>query len=209
MMKTRSVMKIAGLSVGVGLVCWQFAVVSPAFGGEGAQYIGSKKCKMCHVEQYKSWETMKKAKAFELLLPGNAAEVKTKHNLDPAKDYSKDESCVKCHATGFGHDGGYFIPDAADEDAVKKAEKLADVGCECCHGPGSEYSELHKEIKKSKRTYKDDEMYAAGLVKIEESTCTTCHNDTSPTYDASKPFDFAKMKDEGGHDHSALKQREE
>ena len=209
MMKTRSVMKIAGLSVGVGLVCWQFAAVSPAFAGEGAKYIGSKKCKMCHTAQYKSWETMKKAKTFELLLPGNAAEVKTKHNLDPAKDYSKDESCLKCHTTGFGHEGGYFVPDAADEAAVKKAAKLAPVGCESCHGPGGEYSELHKEIKKSKRMYKVDEMYAAGLWKIEEAACTKCHNDTSPTYDASKPFDFATMKGDGGHDSSALKQREE
>jgi hypothetical protein len=207
-MKTRSTMMFAKVAVIAGLAGWQLGAVSSAWAGDDAKFVGSKKCKMCHSAQFKSWESMSKSKTLEALMPGNAAEAKTKHNLDPAKDYSTDPACLKCHSTGFGHDGGYFVPDAADEKAVTTAAKLAGVGCESCHGAGDAYNELHKEIKKSKRMYKADEMYAAGMNKIEESVCTACHNDTSPTYDASKAFDFAAMKDKGAHDHSALKQRE-
>ena len=84
-------------------------------GGEasGYAYVGSKKCKMCHKVQYESWEKTKKFTTFETLKPGNAVEVKEKHGLDPNKDYTKDESCRKCHTTGYGHEGGYFTPDPA------------------------------------------------------------------------------------------------
>jgi cytochrome c1 len=183
-------------------------VLSPAVAGgeEEAKFVGSKKCKMCHKEEYKSWEESKKAKTFEPLKPGQASEAKQKHNLDPAKDYTKDEGCLKCHATGHGKPGGYFIPDPADEKAVKKAAKLEGVGCESCHGPGSAYVDLHKEIKKSKRMYKVEEMYAAGMTKIGEATCVRCHNEESPTY---QPFDYEKQKDEGSHEFIPLKQREE
>ncbi len=185
------------------------AVTLPVLGEDsGYAYLGSKKCKMCHKAQYESWEQTKKFTAFNLLKPGEAAETKTEHGLDPQKDYTKDESCLKCHTTGYGKAGGYAIPDAADEKAVKKAAKLAPVGCESCHGPGSEYVKLHKEIKKSKRTYKVEELYAVGLVKQEAAACTDCHNDKSPTYDSSKALDYEKMKGDGTHAHVPLKQRE-
>jgi hypothetical protein len=185
------------------------AAAGLAEGEEEYSYVGSKKCKMCHKEQYKSWEQTKKFKTLDILKPGESAESKTKAGLDPSKDYTKDESCLECHTTGFGKKGGYAIPDPADEKAVKKAGKLAGGGCECCHGPGSAYVELHKEIKKAKRMYKVEEMYAVGLTKIEEKTCTACHNEKSPTYDpTASPFDFEKMKDDGGHDHFPLQYRE-
>ncbi|MHC4695664.1 MAG: multiheme c-type cytochrome [Planctomycetota bacterium] len=185
------------------------AATLPAMGGEGAAYVGSKKCKKCHMKQNKSWKAGKKAKALDVLLPGQATEVKAKFDLDSSTDYSKDETCLACHTTGYGHEGGYFMPDPADEKAVKKAKKLAGVGCESCHGPGGEYVKLFDEIMKSKRTYKVEEVYAAGLRKIDEATCTGCHNEKSPTYDPAKPFNFATMKDKGAHEHFPLKQRED
>ncbi|MGB2986007.1 MAG: cytochrome c family protein [Phycisphaerae bacterium] len=219
-MKTRWTILLAIVSIGIGLAYWQVDVVSPAVAGDEVvpaaapgtdvpdkyEYVGNKKCKKCHMKEYKSWQTTKKAMTFEPLKPGNASEAKLKAKLDPAKDYTKDESCLACHATGHGQPGGYFIPDPADEAAVKKAKKLEGVGCEGCHGPGSEYIKLHEEINKSKRTYKDEEMYKAGLRKIEASACTGCHNEKSPTY---VPFDFEKQKHEGLHELYPLKQREE
>jgi len=183
-------------------------VAIPALGGDEAAYVGANKCKKCHLPQSKSWKDGKKAKAIEVLLPGNAAETKAKHNLDVNKDYSKDETCLPCHTTGFGHPGGYAVPAEGDEAAAKAAPKMAGVGCESCHGPGGAYLDLHDEIMKSKRTYKAEEMHAGGMNKIEDALCITCHNDKSPTFDAANPFDFAKMKDQGGHDHFELKQRE-
>ena len=183
------------------------ATVAPAAGDEGGayEYVGSKTCKKCHVKIYKSWVETKHGKTMEVLAPGHCDESKTKASLDVAKDYSADESCLKCHSTGFGKAGGYAVPDASDEKAVKKMEDLAGVGCESCHGPGSKYVEVFKEIKKSKRTYKVDELYAVGLTKIEASTCTDCHNEKSPTY---VPFDYEAQKDKGIHVHEELKLRE-
>jgi hypothetical protein len=208
-MNTRAGILTTIALIGVGLLLWQASVVAPAFAGgdDDIAFVGSSKCKACHKVQYKSWQEGRKSKSMDTLLPGKFAEVKTKHGLDPQKDYTKDESCLKCHTTGYGAEGGYAIPDAADEKAVKKAKKLEGVGCECCHGPGSKYKKLHKEIKKGKedgRTYKLEEMYAAGMWKIEAEKCTKCHNDKSPTF---KGFDFEKQKSDSSHEHVPLEQR--
>jgi formate-dependent nitrite reductase cytochrome c552 subunit len=225
-MKTRLTIVLAVGFLGVGLTYWQVGLVAPAVAGEEAavaatatlvpalngetehEYVGNKKCKKCHMKEYKSWADTKKAKTFDLLKPGQASEAKQKANLDPNKDYTKDESCLKCHATGFGKTGGYAIPDTSDEKAVKESAALEGVGCESCHGPGSNFINVHEEIKKSKRTYSDEEMYAAGLHKIEEASCTRCHNEESPTY---VPFDYEKQKTakEGTHEMFPLKQRQE
>ena len=222
-MKARWGILAAVVALGVGLSLWQVVLVSPAMagpevataavaaslpamGGDEIAYVGSKKCKACHKVAYESWEEGRKAKSMDTLMPGKFVEAKTKHNLDPEKDYTTDEGCLKCHTTGYGHEGGYAIPDPADEKAVKKAAKLAGVGCESCHGPGSKYTKLHKAIKKEKRTYKVTEMYEAGMWKIEAEKCTACHNEKSPTF---KGFDFEKQKGGCSHEHEPLKQREE
>jgi hypothetical protein len=229
-MKRLSGVLVAVALLGVGLCFWQVvsgspasagdqlvpavaSVVLPALGDEPSySYVGSKKCKMCHKVQYDSWMKTKKFTTFESLKPGNAVEVKEKHGLDPKKDYTTDESCLKCHTTGYGKEGGYAIPDAADEKAVKKAGKLAPVGCESCHGPGSAYVKEHKKIKKGAKEglkYKVEDLYAMGMVKQEAAACTGCHNDKSPTYDASKAFNYDEMKGDGTHEHVSLSQRQD
>jgi len=226
-MKSRRVFLFTMATVVLGLAVWQVGVAEPAaaspqvmvsaatvttmlpaLGDDDAEYVGANKCKKCHLKQHKSWKESKKASALETLAAGKAGELKTKHGLDPNKDYSKDEACVACHTTGFGKPGGYAAPAEGDAEAAKKLEAVAGVGCESCHGPGGKYMALHEEIMKSKRTYKVDEMYAAGMWKLEEAACVKCHNDKSPTYDAAAPFDFAKMKQQGAHEHFPLTQRE-
>ncbi len=173
------------------------------------KYVGSKSCKKCHSSvQHKTWATTRMGQALETLKPGMAKEAKEKHNLDPNKDYTQDTTCLQCHTTGFGQEGGYSIPDPNDKKAVRKAKKLEDVGCESCPGPGREYNKLFKEILQTKRKYKIEELYAVGLQKITKDTCLSCHNDKSPTIDTSTPFDFEKMKDQDMHEHSQMKQRE-
>ncbi len=178
------------------------------------EFVGSKKCKMCHKDLYESWKETTHAKGFDILKPGERKEAKEKFKLDPAKDYTTDESCLACHVTGFGKEGGYAVPDAADEKAVKKMAKLAGAGCECCHGAGKDFCQVKKAIKKAFKEngtkYKFADLAAAGMAKIEAGTCTCCHSDKSPTYDDSKKFDFDKMvKDEKAiHAHVPLKMRE-
>jgi len=184
----------------------QASNVSMALLAADAEFVGSSKCKKCHLPEHKSWEGLRHGKAFETLKPGNAAEAKTKFKLDPAKDYTKDATCVACHTVGFGKPGGYQIP--ADEEAAKKMKPLEGVGCENCHGAGGSYITVHEEIMKSKRKYKEAEMIAAGSAKPDKAVCLTCHNDKSPTFDASKPFDFEAKKKEGVHESTPLKQLE-
>jgi len=177
-------------------------------GSSSYAYVGSKKCKKCHIKQYKSWEKTRMSHAFEILMPGQHKEAKKKFHVDIAKDFTKDEKCLKCHTVGFGKKGGYATPDPSDKRAVRKAKKLMGVGCESCHGPGSAYVKVFEDILKSKRKYKQEELYAVGLNKIDESVCKTCHNQESPTINPGDPFDFEKRKEQGTHEHFPLKQRE-
>lgn len=195
--------------VTTGAVVSVTAFANPNDEKQTYSYVGSKNCKKCHLQVYKSWEKTKMGMAFDILKPGQFAEAKKKFNIDVDKDYTTDEKCLKCHTTGYGQAGGYAIPDPNDKKAVRKAKKLRGVGCESCHGPGSAYTKIFKEIMKSKRSYKVDELYAAGLQKIDKSTCLTCHNEESPTIAAGDSFDYEKRKDEGTHEHETLKQREE
>jgi len=179
-----------------------------AGGGASSEfaYVGHNKCKKCHIKEFKSWESTKMANAIETLKPGIDVEMKKKHGLDPDKDYSTDAKCLKCHTTGFGHEGGYQIPAPGDATAEKQAKNLAGVGCEACHGPGSKYLELFEEIFKSKRQYKVTELYALGLQKIGPDACTGCHNEESPTFEG---FDYEKLVNQPGqiHEHVPMKQR--
>ncbi len=170
-------------------------------------YVGSKKCKKCHIKEHKSWAKTKMGQAFEILKPGESEEAKKKFDLEINKDYTTDETCLKCHTVGFGKPGGYVVPDPTDKKAVRTAKKFQGIGCECCHGPGGEYVKVFEEIQKSKRTYKVEELYAVGLVKIDEATCLTCHNEESPTINAGDAFDYGKRKSEGAHENYPLKQR--
>jgi hypothetical protein len=164
---------------------------------DAAEYVGAKKCKMCHIKQYKAWQKTSMADSFENLKPGVKAEAKKKAGLDPDKDYTHDEGCLKCHTTGYGKPGGFV--------SIEETPKLAGVQCEGCHGPGSEY----KNIMKKNKEYKLDEVKAAGLIRPEEDEagCLACHGGDSPfneKVDAKYKFDF-KEKLEKTHEHFPLK----
>ena len=45
---------------------------------DAADYIGVKKCKACHIKQYKSWKKTGMANSFENLKPGVKADAKKK-----------------------------------------------------------------------------------------------------------------------------------
>ncbi|MFQ5422526.1 MAG: multiheme c-type cytochrome [Phycisphaerae bacterium] len=225
-MKSGLMIVLASVACGVGVSVWQTTsraaddpAVVPAVVATSAAvgtaedkstytYVGSKKCKKCHIAVYKSWSKTLMGQAFEALKPGNAKENKEKFKIDLTKDFSRDEKCVKCHTVGFGKPGGYKIPDLSDKKAVRKSKAFQGIGCEMCHGPGSEYVKVFKEILKSKRTYTDEELYAVGLKKIDADTCKQCHNEESPTINPGDPFDFEEKKKKGIHDHQKLKQRQ-
>ncbi|MFQ5695901.1 MAG: cytochrome c family protein [Terriglobia bacterium] len=158
-----------------------------------AQYVGAKRCRPCHLAQFKSWQKTKMANAFELLRPGVRADAKRAHKVDPDKDYTADPKCVQCHVTGYGEPGGFV--------SLAKTPKLADVQCEVCHGPGKGYMKPNLMSLKNKN-YKRSEVIAAGLVIPSAEVCGKCHNEKSPFY---KPFDYEERKKQGIHESHPLK----
>jgi hypothetical protein len=138
------------------------------------KYVGAAKCKMCHNsptkgEQFKKWSDSKHAKAYETLASQEAIEVGKKLGVDAPQ---KSDKCLVCHVTG------YAAPAEAKDAAFSQTEG---VGCEVCHGPGSDYKDM-KIMKDSKAAV------AAGLMVPDEATCKGCHNQKSPTF---KTFVFA------------------
>ncbi len=96
---------------------------------ENAAYVGSSKCKKCHMKPFRSWQKTAHAQSFETL---------------KMMGREQDAECVKCHSTGFGEAGG-FVDSATTSN-------LENTGCESCHGAGSEHlagSIKDKELKRA------------------------------------------------------------
>ncbi len=164
---------------------------------EAPKYIGAKKCKACHIKQFKSWEATRMSGSFENLKAGIKAEEKKKAKIDPNKDYTADKGCLKCHTTGYGKPGGFTT--------IAETPDLAGVQCEGCHGPGSEFSQIMKKNKE----FKLAEVKKAGLIipSEDEKGCMVCHGGDSPfneKVDAKYKFDF-KEKLKKTHEKFPLK----
>lgn len=150
------------------------------------RYEGRKKCGSCHRVQFESWEQTAHAKALDSLAPKAKAEAKQKTGLDPDKDYRQDTDCVGCHSTGFNREGGY--------DPKEPSKYLVGVGCETCHGPGSEYRLLHRKagqvFEKKQQTTPRQQLAEVGEEFQFEERCNACHLNYqgSPWKDAKEPY---------------------
>ena len=172
------------------------APLTPLSGGEHA-FVGAKKCKGCHMKEWKSWSETKMARSFDLLKPGERSTQKKAAGLDPDKDYTADEECIPCHVTGYGRPGGFV--------SFEKTPDLAGVGCEMCHGPGYTYLKPEYMSLKNKE-YKRADLVKAGLVaEPTVELCDGCHNTRSPFVGDDYVFDFESKRDEGTHEKYPLK----
>ncbi len=176
-----------GLVVAVGLPL-ALAMFAGAEGEKEHQYIGVKKCKMCHKSekkgaQFAQWEKSEHAKAFEVLATDEAKKIAKEKGID---DPQKSDKCVKCHVTGHGLPETRFAKTFKKEDGVQ---------CETCHGPGSDYkpSSVMKDREKS---------LANGLILPNEEMCKKCHNEESPHF---KGFCFAHYYPKVTHPHPGTK----
>jgi len=102
----------------------------------GLEYTGSKSCKPCHGTEYETWSGKAHAKAYSTLEQVNS-------QFDP--------ECVVCHVIGMDYESGFI--------SQQDTGHLINVGCENCHGPGSEH------------------ILSAGVTELTEpkSTCLDCH----------------------------------
>jgi hypothetical protein len=100
------------------------------------EYTGSKSCKACHEYEYETWNSNAHAKAFSTLEQVNS-------QFDP--------ECVVCHVVGMDYESGFI--------SQQETGHLINVGCENCHGPGSEH------------------ILTAGATELKgpKSACIDCH----------------------------------
>jgi len=90
----------------------------------GLKYTGSESCKPCHEYEYEKWSGKPHAHAYSTLERVGSA-------FDP--------ECVVCHVVGMEYVSGFV--------SGQKTAYLKNVGCESCHGPGSEHIRTLGEAK--------------------------------------------------------------
>ncbi len=172
-------------------------VISGVAGSATPQYVGAARCKTCHLKEYRSWEKTRMAHTYELLLPGVAADAKRRATLDPNADYTRNTKCLSCHTTGYGKPGGFV--------SMEKTPQLANVGCEACHGAGSEYLKEHGMTMANKAYHRAD-LVKLGLNIPDRATCAAvCHNNKSPFRGPDFVFDYNDREKRGSHTFFALK----
>jgi predicted CXXCH cytochrome family protein len=122
-----------------GIAVLALSLITPwTYAEESGTYVGWTKCEPCHAPINKTWQETPHAKAFESLK-------KTGQQNLP--------DCVKCHVTGYEHDGGFIDSELTPE--------MAGVQCEVCHGPCSN----HVKNPVEKKTIKESG----------EALCRQCH----------------------------------
>jgi hypothetical protein len=121
----------------------------------GLEYTSSKSCKACHKYEYEKWSTKAHAHAYATL-------ERVGSQYDP--------ECVSCHVIGAEYESGFI--------SEKKTAELKNVGCENCHGPGSEH------------------ILTQGKAETVEprSNCTDCHTpENSGNYAGNEQLYFEKI----------------
>jgi len=145
------------------------------------QYVGSHECQSCHLgeehgNQYVRWLSSRHAAAYWRLATDWALFVaKQRPYYQDMEDPREDDRCLLCHSTGRQD------PDALFASGFDVSQG---VGCEACHGPGSEYVDVGNMSDRAAFT-------AAGGVVPNEDTCRNCHR--------AGDFDFHELWPEVAH----------
>jgi ferredoxin len=188
-----------------------YLTVSPEMApGESPKYLGDRVCRWCHYVQYQSMQKIRKSSTYDALKPGQRIQAKTKAGLDPARDYTQDAKCLKCHTTGYGKPGGFI--------SMEKTPHMTGVQCEACHGPGERFTEIMRRKYSFAHSEVEDlghiryswhahtpKGHIHGLDETKLPLCEEmCHNRQSPTYRPLKGRfkDFVKK---GAHQLYGLK----
>lgn len=154
--------KKCGISISLFMVLFLgIGFVTPAHGQENT-YIGSEVCNDCHEEEYASFDKYaKKRHSYGSIMQMRKGLTETEF-----------ETCLVCHTTGYGKPGGFV--------SVSRTPQLKNLGCECCHGPGS----IHADS--------EDPDDIKGKLSIAD--CETCHD-----AELVATFDYKPMIYGGAH----------
>jgi YVTN family beta-propeller protein len=143
---------------------------SPA--GSEPKYAGVFACAQCHNSpmmghQFSRWRLRAHAQAYARLATPEATVIAEQEGI--GTNPQEEAACLKCHSTGATESAGSFLPSFTKDEGV---------GCEACHGAGSEF--MHEAVMSDKPA-----AMAAGLKSITPETCRDCHEDAH-----GKPFDL-------------------
>jgi hypothetical protein len=125
-----------------------------------AKYVGSDQCKACHPAAYAVWENHRHSHAYDALV-----------NATRPTQRQFDGECIVCHTVGFKYKTGF--------ESEKKTPDLLNVGCESCHGPGSEHANDKNNLQL--RAAMNPFKIRAGETKERWETrigdaCASCHD---------------------------------
>jgi hypothetical protein len=136
---------------------------------DNLEYVGSRSCKLCHDYEYEKWSTSQPLILHSGDTPSQGRHANAFATLEKVgSDY--DPECVICHVVGMQYQSGFISP--------AKTPELKDIGCENCHGPGSEH------------------LRSLGAVETSGpiSTCTDCHtSEHSAEYAGNEKQYFEKI----------------
>lgn len=131
-------------------------------GKEEFKYVGVTACSMCHKGAakggiYEVWLASPHAKAYEKL----------------GADNQKNDVCLGCHTTGHGKALAAGVT----------PEKMVNVQCEACHGPGSAYKSM--AVMKNR-----PEALEKGLILPTKELCQGCHEGKFPEGHPKTAFNY-------------------
>ncbi len=154
------------------------------------KYVGVMACAECHKGpemgyQFSHWRMSKHADAYAVL--GTAAASSIAQEMGVTGDPLTEPACLKCHTTAYHRPAGGFLESYSIYEGV---------GCEACHGAGSEY--VPDAVMRDPQA-----AHAAGLAEVTRQTCLACHEGAH-----GKPFVFEKALQQIAHPRELPKTRE-
>jgi hypothetical protein len=141
-------------------------------------FVGTERCMKCHDYAYDIWKQSGHAHAYSSLIDAD--------KKNPPVNRQYDGECVVCHTVGFVYDSGFRNE--------KDTPKLINVGCESCHGPGSQHAKHHDNVQ-----LRAEMNPLKGNARRIEDSCIKCHdpeNDVHWNFDKWKKIVHMTPKDQ-------------
>lgn len=154
--------------------------LKPRVHPSGRKFVGSEVCGECHSTAYEIWEDTPHAHATQTL-------VKPPERYQVSRHF--DPECLSCHVVGWDPQG--YFPYESGYLSLKSDEGIHNVGCENCHGPGSQ----HVDAENGDIDATDEQLKAyqkAMILTLEdaEKHCKQCHDlDNSPDFHEDGAFE--------------------
>lgn len=138
---------------------------------QAPRYIGSNACGTCHKGptfgyQYSKWRMSTHAGTYGVLASARGNQIAQEQGVGNPLTSPK---CLQCHTTSYIDPAGGHTQEFLFYEGV---------GCEACHGPGSNYADEEKMGESRK-------AHAVGLKAINQQTCLVCHDNPH-----GNPFDY-------------------